>query len=1108
MVTGETLVDSQKSLINNDTLLNEKLKEDFEENVSIDVKIHEELRRALPDYEESGFQRFTWHIKSWHELDRRAVSPQFAVGSRQFKITYFPQGTLQSAGFTSIFLEYIPSEEEKLSNKYGCCCQFAFVISNPRKPSLSVANSAHCRFSPEIVDWGFTQFAELKKLLCRQAPDVPPIVEDGALLLTAYVRILKDPTGVLWHSFNDYDSKIATGYVGLKNQGATCYMNSLLQSLYIIHAFRRIVYQIPTDSPQGKDSIAYALQRCFYNLQFMNEPVSTTELTKSFGWDSLDSFMQHDVQEFNRVLQDNLERSMRDTKVENALTNLFVGKMKSYIACVNVNFESARSEDYWDIQLNVKGMKNLEDSFRSYIQVETLEGDNCYFADTYGFQEAKKGVIFESFPPILHLQLKRFEYDFERDMMIKINDRYEFPLEFDAKAFLSPEADQSQNCEYVLYGVLVHSGDLHNGHYYALLKTEKDGPWYKYDDTRVTRATLREVLEENYGGDYIMHPPFRSPVKLKRFMSAYMLLYLRKDKLDELMNPVSADEIPEHLKEALNPSIQIAELRRKERLESHLYTKVQLITPEFYSEHHEFDIADFGNAYKEETIPQFRIKKEAKFSEFIPIVAEKLGYPQECMRFWYVVKRHNCTVRVESPVNELNSTMEEVKNVWNSQGEILRLYLEITPENELSSSLTHQNTGEWNAFIFVKYFDRKSQEISGCGTLHVNKSDEIRSICPLLCERANLPKNTPLNIYEEIKPGMVDFLRLEKTFTQSELSTGDIICFEPCRPSALEDDIVNSGFDSALKLYDFLSNKVLVLFRPRFIDQDSIIEFEMLLDRRIKYDDLCIELGQKLGIGADHIRLTTCNPLTYSAGMVVPNDSNITLYEILYSSEEEMPSNVIFYETMDVSLSDLDRKRLVRLRWLVDGLANIELVEAYINKSGDINDLFGAVCERFPDSDLRKKKVRVYEVFESRYHRDLSLRTLIRTINPAATLVGEVVPLDQLQLYPEEKIVQVHHFHKDIARIHGIPFSFVIKPQEKFIDTKLRLAARTQYPESIFSVIKFCVVDFDNNRVVYLNDEDITYDVVEKLNGTLALDRAKKDSKKPNILDRAIQMKN
>lgn len=37
----------------------------------------------------------------------------------------------------------------------------------------------------------------------------------------------------------------------------------------------------------------------------------TTELTKSFGWTSLDSFLQHDVQEFNRVLQDKLESKMK-----------------------------------------------------------------------------------------------------------------------------------------------------------------------------------------------------------------------------------------------------------------------------------------------------------------------------------------------------------------------------------------------------------------------------------------------------------------------------------------------------------------------------------------------------------------------------------------------------------------------------------------------------------------------------------------------------------------------------------------------------------------------------------------------------------------------------
>jgi hypothetical protein len=37
----------------------------------------------------------------------------------------------------------------------------------------------------------------------------------------------------------------------------------------------------------------------------------TNELTKSFGWKSLDSFLQHDVQEFNRVLQDKLESKMK-----------------------------------------------------------------------------------------------------------------------------------------------------------------------------------------------------------------------------------------------------------------------------------------------------------------------------------------------------------------------------------------------------------------------------------------------------------------------------------------------------------------------------------------------------------------------------------------------------------------------------------------------------------------------------------------------------------------------------------------------------------------------------------------------------------------------------
>lgn len=113
--------------------------------------------------------------------------------------------------------------------------------------------------------------------------------------------------------------------------------------------------------------------------------------------------------------------------------------MKSYIKCVNVDFESSRIEEFNgafchstrqdvyhcsfntpDIQLNVKGNKNLYESFKDYVAVETLDGENKYQAEGYGLQDAKKGIIFQSFPPVLHLQLKRFEYDIQRDAMVKV----------------------------------------------------------------------------------------------------------------------------------------------------------------------------------------------------------------------------------------------------------------------------------------------------------------------------------------------------------------------------------------------------------------------------------------------------------------------------------------------------------------------------------------------------------------------------------------------------------------------------------------------------------------------------------------------------------------
>lgn len=83
-------------------------------------------------------------------------------------------------------------------------------------------------------------------------------------------------------------------YIGLGNQGATCYMNSLLQSLYMTPEFRQFIYswQYIPDLHGDKDyCIPYQLQKLFAKLQLSRRSfVDTKGLTKSFGWDNASSF--------------------------------------------------------------------------------------------------------------------------------------------------------------------------------------------------------------------------------------------------------------------------------------------------------------------------------------------------------------------------------------------------------------------------------------------------------------------------------------------------------------------------------------------------------------------------------------------------------------------------------------------------------------------------------------------------------------------------------------------------------------------------------------------------------------------------------------------------
>lgn len=493
--------------------------------------------------------------------------------------------------------------------------------------------------------------------------------------------------------------------------------------------------------------------------------VPTNSLTHSFGWDSKQIFEQQDVQELSRILMEKMEEKMKGTAADNALPQMFVGKMKTYISCINVDYESSRLEDFWDIQLNVSGNKNLDDSFKDYVQVETMDGENKYFAEGFGLQDAKKGVIFESFPQVLHLQLKRFEYDIHRDAMMKVNDRYEFPEFWDASPYLSETADRSEPYLYQLHGVLVHSGDLNAGHYYAFLKPGKDTPFYKFDDDRVTRATKKEALEENFGGDYANLPngnaqqrnPYTRTWSTKRSMSAYMLVYIRQSRLDSIFLKDDDVEPPPHLAQKIAEDRAIMERKRKEREEAHLYMEVQVATEENFKVHQGFDIVPWKGDLDSPAYPKsYRILRATPVSSFTAQVAEELNCEPEMLRPWAMVNRQNGTIRPDCVIEFPAMSVEDAANKYGTKIHSFRLWMErAIGKDEEGKPVWGDAKVDLKAIpnnraimLFLKHFDPEAQTLVGAATFYAAWHDKVQDISAQILEVMDWPSGTSFKLTE------------------------------------------------------------------------------------------------------------------------------------------------------------------------------------------------------------------------------------------------------------------------------------------------------------------------------------------------------------------------
>lgn len=143
-----------------------------------------------------------------------------------------------------------------------------------------------------------------------------------------------------------------------------------------------------------------------------------------------------------------------------------------------------------------------------------LEGDNAYLCEKCDKKvDTLKRTCIKRLPRHLIVTLRRFEFDFDKMIRVKVNDYYEFPTELNMEPFtqeglsrrekisklkeergedytpdendLEPLKYPKEYYEYSLSGIVVHSGTADSGHYYSFIKDREhpeSGKWYEMND--------------------------------------------------------------------------------------------------------------------------------------------------------------------------------------------------------------------------------------------------------------------------------------------------------------------------------------------------------------------------------------------------------------------------------------------------------------------------------------------------------------------------------------------------------------------------------------------------------------------------------------------------